>query len=124
MKTNVINRIQSEELGTEKLQNIRTICLDIHNSKYCEERTIVNSECKCVGVQAFIPHDKYDMLDCMIEVLKYYDGTFKIFAERNIPSPISFELKVNSLEEVEDVLEGVSPKNFLKWFKVNEILNL
>ena len=117
MKTNVINRIQSEELGTEKLQNIRTICLAIHNSKYCEERTIINSEGKCMGVQALIPSNTDDTIDCMIEVLKYYDGTFKIFAERNIPSPISFELKVNNLEEVEDVLEGVSPKNFLKKLK-------
>lgn len=114
MKTNVINRIEAEELGTEKLRNIRFICLAVHNSEYCEERTMINSEGKCMGVQAFIPSDTDDIVDCMIEVHKCYDGTFKIFAERNIPSPISFKLKVNNLEEAEDVLEGVSPKNFLK----------
>ena len=114
MKTNVINRIEAEELGTEKLRNIRTICLAVHNSKYCEERNIVNSDEEVKGIQAFIPSDTDDIVDCMIEVHKCYDGTFKIFAERNIPSPISFELKVNNLEEAEDVLEGVSPKNFLK----------
>ena len=117
MKTNVINRIQAEELGTEKLQNIRTICLAIHNSKYYEERNIVNSEEEIRGIHACIPSETDDTIDCMIEIHKCYDGTFKIFAERNIPSPVSFELKVNSLEEVEDVLEGVSPKNFLKKLK-------